>query len=146
MKLYLSNKSNLNSNSNIDNIYKNKNSNRKKKIQRKKRLTLKISIQHMWIFVYIVINEFYLLCRIFYLLSYVLEISFLSYSFVMIEFLYSAVIAMGSSFKVVFAEKSTCKSREQCTGSTKKRTDANVVSKLTLNETLILANWIQILL
>ena len=30
----------------------------------------------MWIFVYIVINEFYILCRIFYLLSYVLEIFF----------------------------------------------------------------------
>ena len=43
----------------------------------------KILIQHMWIFVYIVINEFYLLCRIFYLLSYVLEVFFLSYSFVM---------------------------------------------------------------
>ena len=37
----------------------------------------------MWIFAYIVINEFYLLCRIFYLLSYVLEIFFLSYSFIM---------------------------------------------------------------
>ena len=37
----------------------------------------------MWIFVYIVINEFYLLCQIFYLLSYVPEIFFLSYSFVM---------------------------------------------------------------
>ena len=49
----------------------------------------KISIQHMWIFVYIFINEFYLLCRIFYLLSYVPEIFFLSYSFVMfrIDFL-----------------------------------------------------------
>ena len=43
----------------------------------------------MWIFVYIFINEFYLLCRIFYLLSYVPEIFFLSYSFVMfrIDFL-----------------------------------------------------------
>ena len=29
----------------------------------------KILIQHLWIFVYIVINEFYLLCQIFYLLS-----------------------------------------------------------------------------
>ena len=64
----------------------------------------------------------------------------------MIEFLYSAVTAVGPSFKVVLVEKSTCEFREQCTGSTKKRTDANVVSKLTLNETLILANWIQILL
>ena len=45
----------------------------------------KISIQHMWIFVYIVINEFYLLCRIFYLLSYLPEIFFLSYSFVMLR-------------------------------------------------------------
>ena len=39
----------------------------------------------MWIFVYIVINEFYLLCRIFYLLSYLPEIFFLSYSFVMLR-------------------------------------------------------------
>ena len=36
----------------------------------------KISIQHMWIFVYIVINEFFF-CQIFYLLSYVPEIYFL---------------------------------------------------------------------
>ena len=45
----------------------------------------------MWIFVYIVINEFYLLCQIFYLLSYVPDIFFLSYSFVMfkIDFLLS---------------------------------------------------------
>ena len=69
------------------------------------------------------------------------EISFLSYSFIMIEFLYSAV---GLSFKVIFVEKSTYESREQCTGSTKKCT--NIVSKLTLNETLISANWVQILL
>ena len=49
----------------------------------------KISIQHMWIFVYIVINEFYLLCLIFFLLSYVPKIFFLSYYFVMfrIDFL-----------------------------------------------------------
>ena len=45
----------------------------------------------MWIFVYIVINEFYLLCQIFHLLSHVPEIFFLSYSFVMfrIGFLWS---------------------------------------------------------
>ena len=45
MKLYLSNKSNLNSNSNIDNLYKNKNYDRtqnknKKLTLKKKRLTL----------------------------------------------------------------------------------------------------------
>ena len=40
MKLYLSNKSNLNSNSNIDNLYKNKNYNWTQK-KKKKRLTLK---------------------------------------------------------------------------------------------------------
>ena len=34
----------------------------------------KISIQHMWIFVYTIINEFYLLCQIFYFLSYVPKI------------------------------------------------------------------------
>ena len=44
-----------------------------------------VSIQHMWIFVYIVINEFYLSCRIFYLLLYVPKIFFLSYSFVMLR-------------------------------------------------------------
>ena len=38
MKLYLSNKSNLNSNFNVDNLYKNKNYDR---TQNKKRLTLK---------------------------------------------------------------------------------------------------------
>ena len=45
----------------------------------------------MWIFVNIVINEFYLLCRIFYLLLYMPKIFFLSYSFVMfrIDFLFS---------------------------------------------------------
>ena len=32
----------------------------------------------MWIFVYTVINKFYLLCQIFYLLSYVPEFFFLS--------------------------------------------------------------------
>ena len=51
----------------------------------------KISIQHTWIFVYIVINEFDLLCRNFYLLSHVPKIFFLSYSFVIfrIDFLLS---------------------------------------------------------
>ena len=39
---------------------------------------------------------------------------------------------MEPNFKVVFAEKSTCRSREQCMRPTKKFTDANVVSKLTL--------------
>ena len=38
----------------------------------------------------------------------------------------------GTSFKVVFAEKSNCGCREQCTRPIKKRRDANVVSKLTL--------------
>ena len=52
----------------------------------------KILIQHMWIFVYIVINEFYLLCRIFYLLSYVPEIFFLSYSFVMFRIYFLLII------------------------------------------------------
>ena len=51
----------------------------------------------------------------------------------MFKCVYSVV---GPSIKVVFTEKSTCESREQCTGPSKKRTDANVVSKLTLRENL----------
>ena len=58
----------------------------------------------MWIFVYIVINEFYLLCRIFYLLSYVPEIFFLFYSFVMfrIDFLLSIWVNLHIYTDVVF--------------------------------------------
>ena len=64
----------------------------------------KISIQHMWMFVYIVINEFYLLCWIFYLLSYVPEIFFLSYSFVMfrIDFLLSIWVNLHVYIDIVF--------------------------------------------
>ena len=64
----------------------------------------KISIQHMWMFVYIVINEFYLLCWIFYLLSYVLEIFFLSYSLVMfrIDFLLSIWVNLHIYIDIVF--------------------------------------------
>ena len=64
----------------------------------------KISIQHMWIFVYIVINEFYLLCQIFHLLSHVPEIFFLSYSFVMfrIDFLLSFWINVHIYIDIVF--------------------------------------------
>ena len=64
----------------------------------------KISIQHMWIFVYIVINEFYHLCWIFYLLSYVPEIFFLSYSFVMfrIDFLLSIWVNFRIYIDIVF--------------------------------------------
>ena len=64
----------------------------------------KISIQHMWMFVYIVINEFYLLCWIFYLLSYVLEIFFLSYSLVMfrIDFLLSIWVNLHIYIDIIF--------------------------------------------
>ena len=64
----------------------------------------KISIQHMWMFVYIVINEFYLLCWIFYLLSYVPEIFFLSYSLVMfrIDFLLSIWVNLHIYIDIVF--------------------------------------------
>ena len=64
----------------------------------------KISVQHMWIFVYIVINEFYLLFRIFYLLSYVPEIFFLYYSFVMfrINFLLSIWVNLHIYIDIVF--------------------------------------------
>ena len=60
--------------------------------------------QHIWIFVYIVINELYLLCRIFYLLSYVPEIFFLSYSFVMfrIDFLLSIWVNLHIYIDIVF--------------------------------------------
>ena len=58
----------------------------------------------MWIFVYIVINEFYLLCRFFYLLSYVPEIFSLSYSFVVfrIDFLLSIWINLHIYIDIVF--------------------------------------------
>ena len=58
----------------------------------------------MWIFVYIVINEFYLLCWIFYLLSYVPEIFFLSYSLVMfrIDFLLSIWVNLHIYIDIVF--------------------------------------------
>ena len=58
----------------------------------------------MWIFVYSVINEFCLLCRIFYLLSYVPEIFFLSYSFVMfrIDFLLSIWVNLHIYIDIVF--------------------------------------------
>ena len=67
----------------------------------------------MWIFVYIVINEFYLSCQIFYLLLYVPEIFILSYSFVMfrIDFLliiwvnlhiYIDIVCMGLAFGLKF--------------------------------------------
>ena len=58
----------------------------------------------MWIFVYIVINEFYLLCRIFYLLSYVPEIFFLSYSFVTfrIDFLLSIWVSLHIYIDIIF--------------------------------------------
>ena len=58
----------------------------------------------MWIFVYIVINEFYLLCQIFYLLSYVPEIFFLSYSFVIfrIDFLLSIRVNLHVYIDIVF--------------------------------------------
>ena len=64
----------------------------------------KISVQHMWIFVYIVINEFYLLCWMFYLLSYLPEIFFLSYSFVMfrINFLLSIWVNLHIYIDIVF--------------------------------------------
>ena len=64
----------------------------------------KISIQHMWIFVYIVINEFYILCLIFYLPSYVPEIYFLSYSFVIfrIDFLLSIWVNLHIYIDIVF--------------------------------------------
>ena len=64
----------------------------------------KVSIQHMWIFIYLVINEFYLLCRIFYLLSYVPEIFFLSYSLVMfrIDFLLSIWVNLHIYIDIVF--------------------------------------------
>ena len=66
----------------------------------------KISNQHMWIFVYIVISEFYLLCRIFYLLSHVLEIFFLSYSFVIfrIDFLLSIWVNLHIYIDIVFVD------------------------------------------
>ena len=58
----------------------------------------------MWIFVYIVINEFYLLCQISYLLSYVLELFFLSYSFIMlrIDFLLSIWVNLHIYIDIVF--------------------------------------------
>ena len=58
----------------------------------------------MWIFVYIVINKFYLLCRIFYLLSYMPEFFFLSYSFVMfrIDFLLSIWVNLHIYIDIVF--------------------------------------------
>ena len=58
----------------------------------------------MWIFVYIVINKFYLLCRIFYFLSYVPEFFFLSYSFVMfiIDFLLSIWVNLHIYIDIVF--------------------------------------------
>ena len=64
----------------------------------------KVSIQHIWIFIYIVINEFYLLCRIFYLLSYVPEFFFLSYSLVMfrIDFLLSIWVNLHIYINIVF--------------------------------------------
>ena len=54
--------------------------------------------------IYIVINEFYLFCRIFYLLSYVLEIFFLSYSFVIfiIDFLLSIWVNLHIYIDIVF--------------------------------------------
>ena len=60
----------------------------------------------MWIFVYIVISEFYLLCRIFYLLSYVPEIFFLSYSLVMfrIDFLLSIWVNLHIYIDIVFVD------------------------------------------
>ena len=64
----------------------------------------KISVQHMWIFVYIVINEFYLLCWMFYLFSYLPEIFFLSYSFLMfrINFLLSIWVNLHIYIDIVF--------------------------------------------
>ena len=58
----------------------------------------------MWIFVYIVINEFYLLCQIFYLFSYALEIFFLSCSFVMfrIDFPLSIWVNLHIYIDIVF--------------------------------------------
>ena len=58
----------------------------------------------MWIFVYIVINKFYLLCQIFYLLSYVPEFFFLFYSFVMfrIDFLLSIWVNLYIYIDIVF--------------------------------------------
>ena len=58
----------------------------------------------MWIFVYIVINKFYLLCRIFYLLSYVLEIFSLSYSFIIfrIDFHLSIWVNLHICINIVF--------------------------------------------
>ena len=58
----------------------------------------------MWIFVYIVINKFDLLCGIFYLLSYVPEFFFLSYSFVMfrIDFLLSIWVNLHIYIDIVF--------------------------------------------
>ena len=53
---------------------------------------------------YIVINEFYLLCQIFYLPSYVPEIFFLFYSFVMfgIDFLLSTWVNLHIYIDIVF--------------------------------------------
>ena len=64
----------------------------------------KISIQHMWIFVFNVINEFDILCKNFYLLSYIREIFFLSYSFVMfrIDFLLSVWVNLHIYIDIVF--------------------------------------------
>ena len=61
-------------------------------------------MQHMWIFVYIVINKFYFLCQIFYLLSYFPEIFFLSYSFVMfgIDFLLNTWVNLCIYIDIVF--------------------------------------------
>ena len=52
----------------------------------------------------IVINKFYLLCQIFYLLSYVPEFFFLSYSFVMfrIDFLLSIWVNLHIYINIVF--------------------------------------------
>ena len=61
---------------------------------------------NLWIFVYIVINEFYLLCQTFYLLSYVPEIFFLFYSFVMfrIDFLWSIWVNLHIYIDIVFMD------------------------------------------
>ena len=58
----------------------------------------------MWIFVYIVINKFYFLCQIFYLLSYFPEIFFLSYCFVMfgIDFLLNTWVNLCIYIDIVF--------------------------------------------
>ena len=67
-------------------------------------LLIKFQFNNMWIFVYIVINEFYLLCQIFHLLSHVPEIFFLSYSFVMfrIDFLLRIWVNLHIYIDIVF--------------------------------------------